>query len=81
MNKNVEQMDSNALLKELEKDLLPKLPSVEGGWRLMLDVFGQQVLAQVSTRLIHLVLKQQSRIDQLEKEIAELRGQITREGK
>ena len=77
MRKDVDKMDSHALLRDLECELLPKLPSTENGWRLFLDRFGVQVLAQVSTRLIHLTLKQQGRIDQLEKEIAELRRQIT----
>lgn len=63
-------------MDELEFEILPKMPSVEGGWRLLLDVYGQQVLAQAVTRLIHLTLRQQDDIEALKAEIAELKNQI-----
>ena len=74
--KDVDQMSSDELLNELEKKLLPKMPSVEGGWRLLIDVYGQVTLAQVSTRLIHLALNQRDRIEKLEDEIAKMKKQI-----
>ncbi len=78
MKKNVAQMNDDALLKELEHELLPKLPSVEGGWRMLIDTFGLQLLAQTSTRLVHLALRQRDKIAKLEDEVAELKRQIAR---
>ena len=72
-------MNSNDLLDELEEEFLPKLPSVEGGWRLLFDRYGTQLLAQISTRLIHLAFRQQSRIEKLEDEIAELKKRLAHE--
>ncbi len=69
-------MNDKALLEQLEFDILPKMPSVENGWRLIFDTCGQQVLAQAATNLIHLSLRQQDKIEKLESEIAELKKQI-----
>ena len=74
--RSVARLDSKTLLKELTEELLPKMPSVAGGWRLLFDTFGQEVLAQVSARLILLTQKQQDTINQLEQEITMLKAQL-----
>jgi len=69
-------MSGNELLDELEKEFLPMSASVENGWRGVFHEFGVRPLGQITTRLIHLALRQQSRIDRLEEEIAGLKKQI-----
>ena len=77
MTYKVDGMNCDQLLKELERDFAPKIPSAGSGWRALIHTMGQEVLAQSSARLIRLARIQQDRIEQLEKEITELKQQIT----
>ena len=77
MTYKVDGMNCDQLLKELEQDFAPKIPSAGSGWRALLHTVGQEVLAQSSARLIRLARIQQNRIEQLEKEITELKESVS----